>query len=125
MSDVTKKNKKLAIIYYILSAIVTFGPIIYFVFKGLITGSQVQKFTMGSMCLVAIMLFCVNAIAKVSLRSPMWLLLMGIYTCLDKIEVLLIILCVTTVLDDFIFSPGAKHYKNKYTINKEIDARNE
>ena len=122
-NELTTKNKKLMITYYIASALVTLGPMLYYVMKGLITGSEVQKFTMGSMCVVAICLFAVNALAKVSLRCPMWILLMGVYTCLDKIETLLIILCITTILDDFWLGPAAKHYKQRYLMNKEMDRR--
>lgn len=123
MSDVTSKYKKEAILYAILSILVTFGPMLFYVVKGFIEGTTVSKFTMGAMAIVAICLGLVNIIAKKHLRSPLWILLIGIYFCLDKIEVLLIILGVTSVLDEFWFTPAYKHCKDKYSINKEIDKR--
>lgn len=123
MSDITKENKKKYIFFCIMSAIVTFGPMLFYVIKGFIEGSTVSKFTMGAACTVAICLFALNAVFKQHLRCPLWILLAGVYAALDSLETLIIILAVTTALDDFLFTPAVKHYKNKYTINKEIDGR--
>lgn len=122
-SDITKKHKEKAILYLVASLLITFGPMLFFVIKGFIEGSEVTKFTMGAMCTVSIILCLVNIIGKKHLRSPLWILLIGVYFCLDKIETLLIILAVTTVLDEFWLTPAYKHHKSKYSINKEIDNR--
>lgn len=125
MTNRTKEHKQKAILYFAASLLVTFGPMLFFVLKGFIEGSQVNKFTMGAMCVVSIILCLVNVITKKHLRSPLWILLLGVYFCLGKIETLLIILACTTVIDEFWLTPAYKHHKEKYTINNEIDKREE
>lgn len=49
--------------------------------------------------------------------------MIGLYVAVDNIIPLLIMLAVTTIIDEFILTPLARHYKAKYTINKEIDNR--
>lgn len=127
MNAVTKNYKTQAIVYLIASIIITFGPLLYFTIKGFILGSEITKFTMGTACTVSVILFAVNILTKHHLRSPMWVLLVGIYFALKDIsgqmETLLIILAATTILDEFWFTPAFKHCKSKYSINKEIDKR--
>lgn len=125
MNKRTKEHKQKAILYCAASLIITFGPMLFFVVKGFIEGEEATKFTMGAMCIVSLILCAVNVITKKHLRSPLWILLLGVYFCLGKIETLLIILAVTTVLDEFWLTPAYKHHKSKYSINVEIDKREE
>lgn len=122
-SSASKHYKDLAITYKALSIIVTLGPMLFYVVKGFIEGQTTQKFTMGACAVVAVVLVAINVIMKINLRSPLWILLIGVYICLGKIEILLIVMAVTTILDEFWFSPAYKSFKNKYTINREIDKR--
>lgn len=122
-SSASKHYRDLAITYKALSLAVTLGPMLFYVIKGFIEGQTTQKFSMAACAVVAIVLVVVNLIMKINLRSPLWILLIGVYICLGKIELLLIIMAVTTMLDEFWFSPAYKSFKNKYTINREIDKR--
>ena len=122
-SNASKHYRDLALTYKALSIIVTLGPMMFYVIKGFIQGETTQKFSMGACAVVAVILVAINIIMKVNLRSPLWILLIGVYICLGKIEVLLIVMAVTTMLDEFWFSPAYKNYKGKYTINREIDKR--
>ena len=60
---------------------------------------------------------------KLHLRSAIWLLVLGVYICLQNIQTLLIMVAVCTILDEIVFTPLHKKYKNLYIINKEIDKR--
>lgn len=122
-SNASRHYRDLALTYKALSIIVTLGPMMFYVIMGFIHGETTQKFAMGSCAVVAIILVAVNIIMKINLRSPLWILLIGVYICLRKIEVLLIVMAVTTMLDEFWFSPAYKSFKGKYTINREIDKR--
>ena len=72
---------------------------------------------------IAAILVVLNVLMKLSLRCIPWILLIGIYICLKEITVLLIVMALTTVLDELVLEPLAKSFKNKLTINKEIDKR--
>lgn len=123
MSQVTKKYKTLSIIFFWLSVAVTIGPLGYYISKAFIEGTPTEKLSLGCFATVAMILVIVNLVFKMHLRSTLWLLVIGIYIAIDFIMPLLIMVAVGTILDEFIFSPLHKHFKNKATINAEIDKR--
>lgn len=119
----TKKAKTKYIVFKTLSICLTFLPLIVYVVMAFIKGAPLQKFTMGCMVTLALIFVALNVIMKYNIRSTVWVLILGIYLCLDNITPLLIIMAVSTILDEFIVSKLAIKYKNQFTINKEIDLR--
>lgn len=120
----TEKYKKLYNAFRILSMAVTLGPLCVYFVIAFIGATTVHKLAVGSTLSVVLILTIINVIGKYHLRSPLFLLLMGIYIGLGKILTPLIITTIGVVLDEFIFNPLCIKYKNLYTINKEIDKRN-
>lgn len=121
----TQKYKKLSILTFLLSAICSLCPILIYVLKAFIDKDvqEVNKYTLGIMCSVALVITLINIVAKLHLRCIPWILLLGIYVCLKDITALLVIMAITTIIDELILMPLHKSFKNKYTINKEIDKR--
>lgn len=122
-SATTKKYKKLWIIFSAASWILTLGPLVGWLIYGFISSGIVQKAALISTGFAAMVLTAVNVIFKKHIRSTVFVLLLGIYLALNKITALLIVLAVCTILDEFIITPLQKKYHNKFTINKEMDAR--
>ena len=125
MSTMTNKYKKLSILTFLLSAMCSLCPILIYVLKAFIDKDvqEVNKYTLGIMCSVALVVTLINIVAKLHLRCIPWILLLGIYVCLRDITALLVIMAITTIIDELILVPLHKSFKNKYTINKEIDKR--
>lgn len=125
MSTMTQKYKRLSILTFLLSAICSLCPILIYVLKAFIDKDvqEVNKYTLGIMCSVALVITLINIVAKLHLRCIPWILLLGIYMCLKDITALLVIMAITTIIDELILMPLHKSFKNKYTINKEIDKR--
>lgn len=123
MTDITKKYKKAANTLSIVSWALTFVPIIVYVIVAFANGTPAQKLTLGISVIIAGMLVAVNFMMKLNLRSTIWVLMLGVYVCLKNILPLLLIIAISTIIDEMIISPLAKSYKNKYVINKEIDKR--
>ena len=125
MSTMTKKYKKLSILTFLLSAMCSLCPILIYVLKAFIDKDvqSVNKYTLGIMCSVALVVTLINIVAKLHLRCIPWILLLGIYVCLRDITALLVIMAITTIIDEMILMPLHKSFKNKYAINKEIDKR--
>ena len=123
MTEVTKKYKNRAKFLNVLSWALTFVPILVYVVIAFINGGPTQKLAMGLTVTISAMLVAVNFMMKLNLRSTIWVLILGIYACVKNILPLLLIVAITTIIDEFIISPLAKSYKQKYVINKEIDAR--
>ena len=125
MSTMTNKYKKLSILTFLLSAICSLCPIVIYVIKAFVDKDvkEVNKYTLGIMCSVALVITLINIVAKLHLRCIPWILLLGIYLCLKNITALLVIMAITTIIDELILMPLHKSFKSKYTINKEIDKR--
>ena len=125
MSTMTHKYKRLSILTFLLSAICSLCPILIYVIKAFVDKDvqEVNKYTLGIMCSVALVVTLINIVAKLHLRCIPWILLLGIYVCLKNITTLLVIMAITTIIDELILMPLHKSFKSKYTINKEIDKR--
>lgn len=124
-TTITKRYKNLTILTFWLSVLLTICPILIYVARAFISSDvkSVNKYTLGIMCSVALIVTIINIVAKLRLRCIPWILLLGIYVCLKEITSLLVIMAITTIIDELILTPLHKSFKNKYTINKEIDKR--
>lgn len=123
MTDITKKYKNRAIACTIISSLLTIVPILIFMGIAFKEGAISSKIALGMTALVSIIMCCINVVFKYHIRSTIWILLLGISTCLQNLTTLLICIAVATVLDEFVFGRLAKSYRQKYNINKEIDKR--
>lgn len=123
LNERTKKAKNRYILFKTLSVCLTFLPLIIYVIMAFVYGQPLEKFTMGCMVTIALVFVILNVIMKYNIRSTVWVLIIGIYLCLDNITPLLIIMAVSTVLDEFVISKLSNKYKNEFVINKEIDKR--
>ena len=119
----TKKYKIKLNICRLLSFTITVLPVIIYVIKGFMDGSIEEKVSLGICVILALMFMLINVMFKYHIRSTLWVLLIGIYVCIDNIIPLLIIMAATTIIDEFVLVPLINKYKNKYIINKEIDLR--
>lgn len=123
MSKETRKYKNLSILFLALSILVLVAPLAYYSVVGFIEGETSEKFTLGMTFVIAAVLFVINILFKFHIRSTIWILVLGIYFCLDNILPLIFMVAVGNILDEFLFTPLHKHYKSKASINKEIDKR--
>ena len=119
----TKKYKTNYILCKTLSILMTLIPLVIYTIKGFCEGTPGSKVTLGVCFTTALILTIINVVFKYHMRSTIWILMIGLYVAVDNIIPLLIILAITTILDEFVLSPLSRYYKSKYTINKEIDKR--
>ena len=123
LSNETKKYKRLSKLFGLLSILCTVFPVAYFTIEAFIQGEVQEKVTLGCTLIVCLILVALNTIKKRNLRSPVYLMILGIYVCLDNLLSLFLIMAITTMADEFVFSPLHASFKNKAVINKEIDRR--
>ena len=105
MREKTKHLRAGKIIMHIISIALCYVPLLVALITGFTYNDGAGKVTMSICCVFALLLTVINIISKYSVRSTMWIILIGIYT----------------VLDEFIVAPIYRSLKNKYIINKEID----
>ena len=119
----TKKYKIKLNICRLLSFTLTVLPVIIYTIMGFMDGTIGEKVSLGICVILALIFVLINVMFKYHIRSTLWVLLIGIYLCIDNIIPLLIIMAATTIIDEFVLVPLINKYKNKYIINKEIDLR--
>ena len=120
----TNKYKNIYRTFKLLSWAVTILPLIVYFVIAFSKAEIVHKLAIGSMLTIVLILTVINIVGKLQLRSPLFLLLIGIYVGLGQILTPLVITSCGVVLDEFIFTPLYKKYKQLYVINREIDKRN-
>lgn len=120
----TGNCRKLFLLFSTLSFCLNIAPLGYYIIKALIEADLThEKVALTSMVFIVLILSIVSWVNKITLRSKLWIILIGLYICLDYIMTPLIIIAICQVIDELIISPLAKNYKTKLTINKEMDKR--
>ena len=125
MTETTKKYKTYYWILFAISIALNFIPLLVYVIKGYadIEVSEGRKVTLTITMMVALCLSIYNILAKKHMRSVIWILLLGVYFAVQKIELLLLLMAICTIIDEFIVEPLIKYYKFKWKANAEIDSR--
>lgn len=123
VSQATKKYRVLSIIFGLLSLAATLAPLAYYCGLALVYGGVAQKATLGLMVTAAAIITVLNLLFKTHYRSAIWLVILGIYVCIQNLLPLLVMVAILTILDEFLLTPLYKSFKNKATINREIDKR--
>lgn len=121
----TKKLKLIATVLTLLSICLSIGPlVVYSVIAFNAAGATtVDKVTLMSLISVGTILSLVCMINKYTPRCRLWLILIGLYVCLDSFIGCVLVMAITQCVDELIVCPLAKHYRNVHKINKEIDKR--
>ena len=112
--------------FRILDWICLFMPLIIYIGIALSSGEAIvaQKVAVVSTTMVALILSIFNILSQKRLRCPIWIILIGLFVAVrDYLMPLIIILAITSVLDDLVFTPLISYYKTKLVANKAIDER--
>lgn len=117
-----KKMKLCAVIFTIFSFLLTWTPVLVYTCLAYMskTASDTGKVCLTMFLSVAVIMSLVCILNKYTLRCKNWLLLIGLWMCLDKILGCILVLAITQCLDELVVSPLAKHFRTKVSINKEI-----
>ena len=73
--------------------------------------------------MAVIIMSIVAAVNKIALRSRVWILLIGLWICLDNFMLPIIVIACTQIADEIIFTPLHNYFKTRLVINKQIDGR--
>ena len=113
-------------LFRILDWICLFMPLIIYICIALASNEAIvaQKVAVVSTTMVALILSVFNVISQKKLRCPIWIILIGLFVAVrDYLMPLIIILAITSVLDDLVFTPVIGFYKTKLIANKAMDER--
>ena len=124
----TKQCRLLKNIFGLLHFLCLFGPLLYFVTYGYVTGETAQKVVMSLAVVVSNVLAVISVLVSVTAKAGlhrciMWFLIAGVLFCLKEIQVFIWIMCITSILDELIFVKVRDYYAAALISNKEIDRR--
>lgn len=107
-----------------LSFLLCVGPLACYSISALISAELIiEKVALCGTVFAVLIMSVVSWLNKIALRSRLWILLIGLYICLDSIMTPLIIIAVCQVIDELIVCPLKNSLSNKLTISKELDKR--
>lgn len=121
--DRTKKYKISYRLCSIVSVLLSFAPILIYGIISYGIGTTKTKFVLSIGFILALVLAVLGFLTKVRFKSALWVVLLGISLALEKIQIMLLIVALCSLLDELIMEPLTKRYKNIYIINSEIDKR--
>lgn len=125
-SNFTKRSRTLLWTWRIIDWLCLFAPLIIYLIIGLANNNVTTgaKVTLVAMLFLALILTAINVIAQKHLRCPIWVLLIGLYVAMNKyLMPLIIILAITSILDDLVFTPLIHYYYTQTVASKTIDKR--
>lgn len=128
VSDRTKQCRNRKNFFGLLHFLCLFGPLLYFIPYGYITGETVSKIGMSFTIILSVILAVISILVSVTARAGlhrciMWVLISGVLFCLKEIQVFIWIMAITSILDELVFTKVRDHYKAALISNKEIDRR--
>ena len=124
-SSRTKNLRIKAVVLTILSLILSIGPVAVYSVKAFesANASTTDKCILLSMISIGTILSIICIINKYTPRCRMWLVVIGLYLCLDSILGTVLVIAITQVLDELLVAPMARIFRHKLLNNKEIDKR--
>lgn len=128
VSEYTKKCRAKLWLYRILDWLCLFAPVIIYVVIALCDGGVVAtgKIAVVGTVTIALVLTAINVLAQKRLRCPIWIVLLGLYVAIKEYLLpLIIILAITSILDDLVFTPLITYYYTATVSSKTMDARQE
>ena len=125
MSKTTIKYKKLKTLFSLISLILLFGPLMYFLINSLIFGGleTSKTFVLFSGTFTCIILSTLNLFLNIFNRSRIWVLLITACIVIPKVSTLIIVMGICTIFEETVIRPLHRYFCNKYLVNKEIDKR--
>ena len=120
----TRYYRRLMWFWTIISVLCNISPLCYYVVKSYIESDLThEKVVLSMIIMVVLIMTIVTLVNKHVLRSRLWLLLIGMYLCLENIIEPLIVIACCQVFDEIVATPCKHSMKERLTINKQIDLR--
>lgn len=125
-SEHTRHARRLLWLYRILDWVILFAPLIIYICIAFSNDgvTKIGKIGLVGSVMIALILTLVNVLAQKRLRCPIWIILLGLFVAIrDMLLPLVIILAITSVIDDLLLTPIISYYRTKLIANKAIDDR--
>ena len=128
-SEFTQVTRKKLWLYRAIDWTILFLPVFIYIVKALADNGTVTvtgKVSIVATVLIALVLTIFNIFRQKELRCPIWFILIGLYVAFkEQLLPLIIILAITTTIDELLLKPLIGYYRTKLIASKTIDEREE
>ena len=119
----TKKASRASKILTLVHMLLMVGPFIGYSIVAIINSETQEKVILG-MTFVAVLIMTVVAMVNdIVIKSRLWIILLGLYCCLDYILTPLIIIAICQTVDELFIRPMKNDAKTRLISNKAMDKR--
>lgn len=125
-SKYTKECRAKLWILRILDWICLFLPLLIYICVALSSNGvlAIQKVAVVGSVVVAGILTAINIMSQKKIRCSVWIIVLGLYMAIKEYLLpLIIILAITSILDDLVFTPLINKYYTKTVASETIDER--
>lgn len=119
----TKRLKTKRNIMGFLSVLSTWGPALAWTIISFFTASGGATIAIGATAMIAIGLTIFSAMFKKNFRTPTMIIMLALYFAVKSFMPVILSVCGGIILDELVFTPLYAHYREKASINAEIDKR--
>lgn len=120
----TKKYHIWSIIFGVMSVLANIAPLATYTIMGFVQADLVvEKVGLASTIFIVLIMSLISWINKTTMRSRVWVIVLGLYFCLHNFITPLIIIACCQIADEWLISPLHKFCHDRYVINKQIDKR--
>lgn len=125
MTNPTKKSRISYYLWCVLSFICSFGPLLYYTVAALFSpaGLLVSKVALVGAVAVVLILTMVALVNKMVFRSRIFILLLGLYLCLESIIMPILLVGIGQIVDELVVAPAKANAKTRLIANKTYDKR--
>ena len=111
MTKLTRNYRFISILLVVCSILLNVAPLGTYAIIGLSEANLVtEKVALVSTVFVVLILSVIAWVNKTTMRSRIWVVILGLYFCLDNFLTPLIIIAITQVVDEWLISPLCKYY---------------
>lgn len=125
-SKYTKKYKKLYWIFFGIKWTLLLCPIMIYVIMALADNGVVasHKIAVVSTVIIATVLTVFNIMLKKNLTCILWIILLGLHVAFkNQLLPLIVILAISSILNDFILTPVCANLKTSIVASRVMDKR--
>ena len=120
MTKTYRFKKNICLFFSLLCSI---GPLLVFIGMALVQSEGKEKLVLSMTLIAAIMIALISFMRKIHLRSTIYIIILGLYFCLDNLIPFILCIAICTLLDEILFTPLYKRFKEDYHTHKQIDKR--
>lgn len=117
---VLQKNKRIYIWLFVISLLLNIGPLIFYATDAYMSAvdKPVGQYILTGTLTVGVILCIAAVVLKHIPKCTVWLILIGLYICLDGILSVIIVLAATQLVDELIIAPLCHKYKTRIEASK-------